>query len=65
MKKIYYCSLIAFAGLAFFVLVLSSALPETGSISIREWVQTGALAAVSALLAGALTFLFIKLFADQ
>lgn len=65
MRKLYYGFLIVFAGLAIFALVFSSALPSTPTISVREWVQTGALAVVSAMLAGALTFLFIKLFADQ
>ena len=65
MRKFYYVSLIVFAGLAIFVLVFSSALPSTSDITFREWVQTGALAVVSAMLTGALTFLFIKLFADQ
>ena len=68
MRKIYYGFLIVFACLAMFVLVFSSALPTTPEITditVREWVQTGALAVVCAMLAGALTFLFIKLFADH
>ena len=48
-----------------FVLVLGYALPSTPDISLREWVQTSALAVICAMLAGSLMFLFIKLFADH
>ncbi len=65
MRKVWYGFLIGFAGLAICVLVLSSLLARAGDPTPWEWVQSGSLAAVSGLLAGALTFLFIKLFAEQ
>ena len=65
MRKLYHWFLIGFAGLAMFVLVLGYALPSTPDISLREWVQTSALAVICAMLAGSLMFLFIKLFADH
>ena len=64
MRKLYYGFLIVFAGLIMFALVFSYALPTTPDITAREWVQTGSLAVICAMLAGALMFLFIKLFAD-
>ncbi len=65
MKKFYYIALVAFAGLSISVLIFSSVLSATENPTPLEWVQSVALAAVSGLIACGLTFLFIKLFAEQ
>ena len=64
MRRLCYVSLTVFAGLAFFVLVFSSAAPVAESPSVWDWLQTGSLATVSGLIGCGLAFLIIKLFGD-
>ena len=65
MRKFYYSLLVACASLAFFFLVLSSGVLAADTPSPWQWVQTVALATMASLLAGGVTVLLIKLFADQ
>ncbi len=65
MRKLCYGFLIACASSALFLLVLSSGVLAVETPSAWQWVQTVALATMASMLAGALAFLFIKLFADQ